>query len=160
MQRLSWCESPAPIECFSFFINIIVYGAYHALETLSQMMQYSFDNETYYIGSCPWWITDYPRFPHRGLLIDSSRHFEPIQTIKNVIDSITYAKLNVIHWHIVDEQSFPFDAPSLPLLAENGAYSPYERYTVSDVADVVEYARQRGIRVMVEVGMCAFNVFL
>ena len=69
-----------------------------------------------------------------------------------VIDSATYAKLNCIHWHLVDEQSFPFDSPSFPLLAGKGAYSAYERYTVADVAEVVEYARQRGIRVMVEIG--------
>ena len=69
-----------------------------------------------------------------------------------VIDSATYAKLNCIHWHLVDEQSFPFDSPSFPLLSQMGSYSNYERYTVDDVAEVVEYARQRGIRVMVEIG--------
>ena len=152
-----------------------MYGAYHALETLSQMMQYDFDTQSYFIIGCPWTIVDYPRFPHRGLLVDSSRHFEPVQTLKNVIDSVTYAKLNVIHWHIVDEQvcccgvldrrmssgvirvcwclqAFPFDSPSFPLLSKMGAYSNYERFTVDDVAEVVEYARQRGVRVMVEIG--------
>ena len=68
-----------------------------------------------------------------------------MQTIKNLIDSLTYAKINVIHWHIVDSQSFPFDAPSYPTLGSMGAYSPLERYTIKDVADVVEYARQRGV---------------
>jgi hexosaminidase len=135
-----------------FLFFDIVYGAYHALETISQLMQFNFVTETYYIPNCPWTIVDYPRFPHRGLLIDSSRHFQPVQTIKNVIDSITYAKLNTIHWHIVDEQAFPFDSPSYPQLAGMGAYSNYERYTVDDVAQVIEYARERGVRVMVEVG--------
>ena len=74
-----------------------------------------------------------------------------------VIDSATYAKLNCIHWHLVDEQSFPFDSPSFPLLAGKGAYSAYERYAVADVAEVVEYARQRGIRVMVEIGGLLFS---
>ena len=131
---------------------IPVYGAYHALETLSQLMQFNFDTETYYIRQAPWSISDFPRFAHRGLLIDSSRHFEPVETIKKVIDSMTYAKLNVVHWHIVDWQSFPFNSPSYPLLAKMGAYSEYEQYTVNDVAEVIEFARQRGVRVMVEVG--------
>ena len=114
-------------------------------------MQFNFDTETYFIPFAPWSIYDYPRFAHRSLLIDSSRHFEPVQTIKGVIDSMTYAKLNNLHWHIVDEQSFPFDSASYPLLSIKGAYSNYERFTVEDVAEVVEYARQRGVRVMVEV---------
>ena len=130
-----------------------VYGAYHALETLSQLVQFSFETETYFVRDAPWSITDFPRFAHRSLMIDSSRHFEPVPTIKGVIDSMTYAKVNTLHWHIVDWQSFPFDSPSFPLLAQMGAYSETERYTVDDVAEVVEYARQRGVRAMVEIGM-------
>lgn len=128
-----------------------VFGAMHGLETFSQLVHFNFDTQSYEIRNAPWAVQDAPRFPHRGLLIDSSRHYEPVNTIKQVIDSITYAKLNTLHWHIVDEQSFPFDSPSYPLLSRAGAYSNEERYTVDDVADVVEYARQRGIRVMVEI---------
>ena len=115
-------------------------------------MQFSFSNQNYFIPFAPWNIYDFPRFAHRGLLIDSSRHFEPVETIKKVIDSMTYAKLNALHWHLVDEQSFPFDSASFPRLSEMGAYSDYERYTVDDIAEVVEFARQRGVRVMVEIG--------
>ena len=129
-------------------------------------MQFSFETQSYFIPFAPWNIYDFPRFAHRGLLIDSSRHFEPVTTIMGVIDSVTDAKLNAIHWHLVDEQSFPFDSPSFPLLSEKGAYSNYERYTVDDVAAVVEYARQRGVRVMVEIGLtldrieCAVDVMM
>lgn len=128
-----------------------VYGAYHALETLSQLIGFDFDSETYQVRYGPWAITDAPRFPHRGLLIDSARHFEPIQTIMKVIDSLTYAKMNLVHWHLVDAQSFPFDAPSHPELGKKGAWSNQERFTPSDIAAVIEYARQRGIRVMMEI---------
>ena len=54
--------------------------------------------------------------------------FEPVATIKRVIDSLTFAKLNVLHWHLVDSQSFPFDSPSYPSLGKEGAYSNEERY--------------------------------
>jgi hexosaminidase len=73
-------------------------------------------------------VTDFPRFQHRGVMIDTARHFEPVQTIKTVIDSLTYAKFNTLHWHVVDSQSFPFESRSYPNLW-NGAYSPQERYT-------------------------------
>ncbi len=105
----------------------------------------------YEVSLAPWTINDAPRFKHREVLLDSSRHFEPVPTIKAFIDSLTYAKINVIHWHIVDSQSFPFDSPTYPTLGSMGAYSAQERYTIDDVADVVEYARQRGVRIMIEI---------
>lgn len=55
-------------------------------------------------------IQDMPRFHHREVLIDTSRHFEPVETLKNLIDSLTYGKVNTVHWHLVDQQSFPFDS--------------------------------------------------
>lgn len=127
-----------------------VYGCYHGLETLSQMISFNFDSQVYSILHSPWSIVDFPRFPHRGILIDTSRHFLPVATIKHIIDSVTYAKFNAIHWHIVDAISFPFDSPTYPQLGKYGAYSPQERFTTGDVTEVVEYARARGIRVMVE----------
>jgi len=96
-------------------------------------------------------IQDEPRFPHRGLLIDTSRHFLPVPTIKGVIDSLTYAKLNTLHWHLVDSQSFPFDSSSYPKLSQYGAYSKFERYSTEDVQEVVQYAKSRGVRIMVEI---------
>ena len=51
----------------------------------------------------------------------------------------TYGKVNTIHWHLVDQQSFPFDSKLRPLLSQKGAYSDQERYTALDVAEVIEY---------------------
>jgi hexosaminidase len=72
--------------------------------------------------------------------------------LKAFIDSLTYAKFNVFHWHIVDSQSFPLQSTTYPKLW-NGAYSHQERYTVKDVAEIVEYARTRGVRVMMEIDL-------
>ena len=127
------------------------FGFYHALESLSQLIEFDFDSEAYFVDNAPIAVVDSPRFQHRGLLIDSSRHFEPVATIKRVIDSLTFAKLNVLHWHLVDSQSFPFDSPSFPKLASEGAYSNEERYTTNDLKEVVAYAKERGVRVMVEI---------
>jgi len=75
-----------------------------------------------------------------------------LHVIYRIIDSLPYAKLNVLHWHNSDSQSFPFESTTYPKLW-NGAYSPTEKYTQADIAAVVEYARDHGVRVMVEFDM-------
>ncbi|KAL9234843.1 hypothetical protein vseg_009666 [Gypsophila vaccaria] len=127
-----------------------VYGALHGLQTFSQLCRYNYKTRLIEIGLAPWTITDQPRFPYRGLLIDTSRHYLPLPVIKNVIDSMAYAKLNVLHWHIVDTQSFPLEIPSYPKLWD-GAYSASERYTMAEAAEVVRYAQRQGINVLAEI---------
>ena len=126
-----------------------VYGALRALETFSQLVRFDFDSNGYALPGAPWDITDSPRFQHRGLMIDTARHYQSLAHIKQLIDTLPYAKLNVLHWHMVDTQSFPFEVKSHPKLW-NAAHMPSQRYTQADVADIVEYSRLRGVRVMVE----------
>ncbi|KAL5773816.1 hypothetical protein ACOSQ2_013740 [Xanthoceras sorbifolium] len=126
-----------------------VYGALHGLQTFSQLCNFNFSSRVVEVYKTPWTITDQPRFSFRGLLIDTSRHYQPLPVIKKVIDSMAYAKLNVLHWHIVDTQSFPLEIPSYPKLWD-GAYSIQERYTVADAAEIVRYAQTRGINVLAE----------
>jgi len=127
-----------------------VYGALRALETFSQLVTYDFDCGVYTVPA-GLNITDAPRFPHRGLMIDTARHYQPLASIRRVIDSLPFAKINVLHWHMVDTQSFPFQSKTHPKLWV-GSY-PNQRYTQSDIAAVVEYARLRGVRVIVEFDM-------
>uniref|UniRef100_A0A2C9UU70 beta-N-acetylhexosaminidase n=1 Tax=Manihot esculenta TaxID=3983 RepID=A0A2C9UU70_MANES len=127
-----------------------VYGALHGLQTFSQLCRFNFDARVIEILMVPWTIIDKPRFSYRGLLIDTSRHYQPLPMIKKVIDSMVYVKLNVLHWHIVDTQSFPLEIPSYPKLWD-GAYSYSERYTFADAAEIVSYAQRRGINVLAEI---------
>eukprot|EP00250_Pteridium_aquilinum_P022617 c25469_g1_i1 orf=161-1873(+) len=127
-----------------------IYGAIHGLETFSQLCAFNFSSRTVEIKNAPWDIVDSPRFKFRGVLIDTSRHYQPLDAIKQVIDSMAYAKFNVLHWHIVDEESFPIEIPSLPKLWA-GAYTPLERYTIADAREIVGYAKARGIKVMAEI---------
>ena len=67
------------------------------------------------------------------------------------LDAMAWAKMNVLHWHLVDDQSFPLESSHLPLLALLGAFSPSHTYSAADVRQVVDYARARGIRVLPEI---------
>jgi hexosaminidase len=129
-----------------------IYGALRGLETFSQLVRFDFEHGVYQLAHTPWAINDTARFPHRGLMIDTSRHYQPIAMVAQVIDAISYAKLNVLHWHMSDSQSFPFESKARPKLWE-GAYSVRERYSQEDVKGIVEYARRRAVRVMVEFDM-------
>uniref|UniRef100_A0A2P2K9A3 beta-N-acetylhexosaminidase n=1 Tax=Rhizophora mucronata TaxID=61149 RepID=A0A2P2K9A3_RHIMU len=127
-----------------------IYGALRGLETFSQLCSFDYDTKSVQIYKAPWHIRDKPRFAYRGLLIDTSRHYLPIGVIKQIIESMSYAKLNVLHWHIIDEQSFPLEVPSYPKLWK-GSYTKRERYSVEDAYEIVSFAKGRGINVMAEI---------
>eukprot|EP00088_Acartia_fossae_P031560 TRINITY_DN3242_c0_g1_i11.p1 TRINITY_DN3242_c0_g1~~TRINITY_DN3242_c0_g1_i11.p1 ORF type:complete len:644 (-),score=150.03 TRINITY_DN3242_c0_g1_i11:691-2586(-) len=125
------------------------YGARHALETLSQMIGYDDLSDTLMIYKSAT-VTDAPSFPHRGVLLDTSRNFMSVDVIKQVISGMSYDKLNVFHWHITDSHSFPFYSQNIPELSLYGAYSPKKVYTPQNIKDIVDYARVRGVRVLPE----------
>lgn len=126
-----------------------IWGAMWGMESFSQLVRFDFATQAYSIAGAPWHLHDSPRFPHRGLMIDLSRHFQPLAAIRAIIDSLAYAKLNVLHMHMSDEQSFPMESKTYPKLWD-AAFSDQERYTQADLASVVEYARLRGVRCMIE----------
>lgn len=123
------------------------FGAQRGIETLLQLLQNSAEQT-----QLPWvTIEDAPRFPWRGLLLDSARHFIPVEDIKRQIDGMAAAKLNVLHWHLTDDQGWRFAStryPKLTQLASDGLY-----YSEAQMREVVRYAAARGIRVVPEIDM-------
>ena len=93
-------------------------------------------------------IKDSPRFPWRGTMIDSSRHFIPVDVLKRNLDGMAAVKMNVLHWHLSDDQGFRAESKVFPKLTGMGSDGMF--YSQADIRDVIAYARDRGIRVMPE----------
>ncbi|KAF9906524.1 hypothetical protein EC991_000531 [Linnemannia zychae] len=183
-----------------------IYGALHGLETFTQLVTNNYNTHdgttTREIAQTPLLIHDRPLFPHRGVLLDTSRNFLSMVSLYRTIDAMAMNKFNVFHWHIVDSPSFPIalddqvggredkddeeaegdtfededggdgekahkgskqrpfktssrNSRSLPLsqLAAKGAFSETMVYTKKDISDFVDYAQNRGIRVIPELDM-------
>jgi hexosaminidase len=96
-------------------------------------------------------IKDQPRFQWRGLMIDVSRHFIPINVLKRNLDGMAAVKMNVFHWHLSDDQGFRVESKRFPNLQQMGSDGLY--YTQEEVRDLIAYARDRGIRVVPEFDM-------
>lgn len=96
-------------------------------------------------------IDDAPRFPWRGLLIDSGHRFVPIPAVRRNLDAMEAVKLNVFHWRFADDQGFHIESKKFPLLQEKASGGLY--YSQDEIRDIVEYARDRGIRVVPEFDM-------
>lgn len=125
------------------------WGALHALETFTQLLERD-SSGSVVIRQSPVKIVDDTRFTHRGMLIDSSRHYLPVSEIQRMIDTLPMSKFNVLHWHMVDAQSFPVDTPSAPEIVK-GAYAPDLIYSMDDIKMLRDYATDRGVRLLLEI---------
>lgn len=121
-----------------------VVGALRGLETLLQLLDA--DRNGYFFPGVQ--IDDRPRFPWRGLMIDSARHFQTMDVLKRNLDGMAAVKLNVLHWHLSEDQGFRIESKKFPKLHQLGSDGNY--YTQEQVKEIIAYARDRGIRVYPE----------
>ncbi|MEK7723023.1 MAG: family 20 glycosylhydrolase, partial [Acidobacteriota bacterium] len=122
-------------------------GAMRGLETLLQLLER--DKEGFYFPAVS--INDKPRFPWRGLMIDSARHFQPMEVLKRNLDAMASVKLNVLHWHLTEDQGFRVETKKFPELHLQGSDGDF--YTQEQIREIIKYAADRGIRVMPEFDM-------
>ena len=94
-------------------------------------------------------VEDAPRYPHRGLNLDCARHFFPADEVKKVIEEISLAKMNVLHWHLSDDQGWRIESKRFPRLQEiSGQF-----FTQEEIREIVEYARVRGVEIIPEIDL-------
>jgi hexosaminidase len=122
-------------------------GALRGLETFLQLVQITPDG--FAVPAVT--IKDQPRFPWRGLMIDVSRHFIPLDILKRNLDGMAAVKMNVLHWHLSDDQGFRVESKKFPRLTGMGSDGQY--YTQPEVREFIAYAHDRGIRVVPEFDM-------
>lgn len=122
-------------------------GAMRGLETFLQLLES--DKNGFYFPAVS--INDQPRFAWRGLMIDSARHFMPLEVLKRNLDAMAALKLNVLHWHLTEDQGFRVETKKFPELYLQGSDGNY--YTQDQIREIIKYAADRGIRVMPEFDM-------
>jgi hexosaminidase len=148
------------LEIDSTGVKIIAFdieGALSAVNTFKQIMLLS-EQKDGMIKLPHVNIHDSPRFSHRGLLLDCSRHFFPVETVKKYIDLLAFYKMNVLHWHLTEDQGWRIEIDKYPKLTEVGAWrieadgSRYGGfYTKEENKEVVSYAESRSVTVIPEI---------
>ncbi|KAA9038666.1 beta-N-acetylhexosaminidase [Ginsengibacter hankyongi] len=142
-------------------------GVVHGIETLLQLLPLHVIKN---VSISPLAIVDYPRFVYRGMHLDVSRHFFPVDYIKRYIDYLTFYKFNTFHWHLTDDQGWRIQINSYPKLTQVGAWRDSTLvghfrdkptrfdgiryggfYTHEDIRKVIKYAAIRGITVIPEI---------
>lgn len=119
-------------------------GAMRGLETLLQLIEK--DTEGYYLPVVK--IDDKPFYTWRGLMIDACRHWMPMDMVLRNIDGMAAVKMNVLHFHLSEDQGFRIESKVFPKLHEMGSDGDY--YTQEQIKDIIKYAADRGIRVYPE----------
>src|SRR5271155_3813067 len=122
-------------------------GVLHGLQTFLQLVRIT--PQGFAVPAMT--IDDQPRFPWRGLMLDVGRHFMPLDVVYRTLDGMEAVKLNVFHWHLSEDQGFRVESKQFPLLQEKGSDGLF--YTQEEIRNVIEYARDRGIRVVPEFDM-------
>ena len=150
-------------------------GLFYGVQTLLQLFPPEIEDSVL-VSKVEWKapcveITDYPRFGWRGLMLDVSRHFFTKDEVKAYIDQMAKYKLNLLHWHLTDDEGWRIEIKSLPKLTEVGAWSVYRVgqfgtfaaptpdeprnnggfYTQDDIKEVVQYAKERFVNILPEV---------
>lgn len=129
-------------------------GGLHALETFAQLFfGHSVAMAGPYTPCAPLLIEDSPAFEHRGLNLDISRNWIPPSDVMRTIEAMAANKLNKLHIHASDAQSWPLEIPALPDLANKGAYSRSQFWAAKDLEAVQRHGKAHGIEVFVEIDL-------
>lgn len=150
-------------------------GAFYGLQTILQLLPTAVfsptpvENVAWTMPVCK--IQDKPRFVHRGLMLDVARHFMPASFVKKYIDLLAVHKMNVLHWHLTDDQGWRIEIKKYPKLTQVGSkrketlvgyysenypqkYDGKEYggfYTQAEIKDIVKYAQSKYVTIIPEI---------
>lgn len=130
-------------------------GKYYAIQSLMQLLPARFDGKADIPAVR---INDRPRFKYRGMHLDVSRHFQPVEFVKKYIDQMAQYKFNTFHWHLTDDQGWRIEIKSWPELTRIGGQTavgggPGGFYTQAEYAGIVAYAAARYVTIVPEIDM-------
>ena len=149
-------------------------GIFYAFQTLRQLLPSAIESDKQVVEKIKWnipcvVIEDSPAFSYRGVMLDVSRHFIPKEDVKRHIDLLAFHKLNILHWHLTDDQGWRIEIKKYPKLTEIGSYrketitapgsNEYDGvpvsgfYTQEEAKEIVRYAAERFITVIPEIDM-------
>jgi hexosaminidase len=160
--KLEWTATSSSALLTS---NTVV-GALRGLETFAQIVEADplYKQIPLSIPAVDFQLTDAPRYPYRGLMMDLSRHYYTVQSIQHTIEAMVANKLNVLHLHLTDDQSFPVESIKYPELAEKGAFqrktstgSKLYTYSKNDIVTLSTFASDRGVLLLPEFDMPAHS---
>ena len=130
-------------------------GVLYSIETLKQILVQTWNGKAFDIPCMV--IQDEPAFVYRGFMLDASRHFQPVATVKHVLDYMLSMKLNIFHWHLSDDQGWRVQSLKHPELNIRGSFMiDTDRiqtngfYTVEEIHDIIAYASARNIEIIPE----------
>ena len=116
-------------------------GAFYALQTLRQLAVRRWG--ALYLRCCE--ITDFPRFSWRGMMIDEARNFYGKAAVLRMIDAMASHKLNVLHWHLTDDEGWRLPVP--------GVQSSADSYSAADIREIAAFAKARHVKILPEVDL-------
>jgi hexosaminidase len=130
-------------------------GVLYAIETLKQILFQTWDGKEFNIPCMV--IKDEPAFAFRGFMLDASRHFQPVATVKHVLDYMLSMKLNIFHWHLSDDEGWRVQSLKHPELNIHGSFMNDSNkletngfYTLEEIHDIIKYASERNIEIIPE----------
>ena len=144
-------------------------GTFYAVQTLKQIIPVQVYETPIDLQKLPLpllKISDKPHFAYRGFMLDCSRHFWSVETIKELLDILALHKMNRFHWHLTEDQGWRIEIKKYPLLTEIGSLReqtttgrnvgmdgiPYGGYyTQKEIKEIVKYAQDRFITIIPEI---------
>ena len=157
-------------------------GIFYGFQTLRQLLPAEIESSAKVNQAVAWSIPcaeieDSPEFSYRGLMLDVSRHFKPVEEVKRNIDLLAFHKLNVLHWHLTDDQGWRIEIKKYPKLTSVGGFRdktiighaskrPYQWnvtryggfYTQEEIKEIVDYAGRRFVTIIPEIEMPGHSV--